>query len=48
MSALRRTVCVTGASSGFGRNRALVIPGKKEVLGHWLSRFAQDILRRVM
>ena len=32
---------------GIDRNRALVTPGKKEVLGYWLARFAPNLLRRI-
>ena len=39
--------CAAILLRGIARNRALVTPGKKEVLGYWLSRFAPGILRRV-
>ncbi len=39
--------CAALLLRGIDRNRALVTPGKKEVLGYWLSRFAPGILRRV-
>ena len=39
--------CATTILRGIDRNKALVTPGKKEVLGYWLSRFAPGILRRV-
>ena len=39
--------CAAILLRGIDRNRALVTPGKKEVLGYWLSRFAPGILRRV-
>ena len=39
--------CAAILLRGIDRNRALVMPGKKEVLGYWLSRFAPGILRRV-
>ncbi len=39
--------CATAILRGIDRNKALVTPGKKEVLGYWLSRFAPGILRRV-
>ena len=32
---------------GIDRNRALVTPGKKEVLGYWLARYAPNLLRRI-
>ena len=32
---------------GIDRNRPLVTPGKKKVLGYWLSRFASRLLRRI-
>ena len=32
---------------GIDRNRAQVTPGKKEVLGCWLARFAPNLLRRI-
>ena len=38
---------VPPSSSGIDRNKALVTPGKKEVLGYWLSRFAPGLLRRI-
>ena len=39
--------CAAAILHGIDRNQALVTPGKKEVLGYWLSRFAPGILRRV-
>jgi len=39
--------CAAAILRGIDRNKALVTPGKKEVLGYWLSRFAPGILRRV-
>lgn len=39
--------CAAILLRGIDRNRALVTPGKKEVLGYWLSRFAPGILRRI-
>ena len=39
--------CAATILRGIDRNKALVTPGKKEVLGYWLSRFAPGILRRV-
>ena len=32
---------------GMDPGKALVTPGKKEVLGYWLSRFAPGLLRRI-
>jgi len=39
--------CAAAILRGIDRNKTLVTPGKKEVLGYWLSRFAPGILRRV-
>lgn len=39
--------CAAILLRGIDRNKALVTPGKKEVLGVWLSRFAPGILRRI-
>ena len=39
--------CAQAILRGIDRNRALVTPGKKEVLGYWLSRFAPGLLRRI-
>ena len=39
--------CAAILLRGIDRHRALVTPGKKEVLGYWLSRLAPGILRRV-
>ena len=39
--------CAHAILRGIDRNRALVTPGKKEVLGYWLSRFAPGLLRRI-
>lgn len=39
--------CARAILRGIDRNRALITPGKKEVLGYWLSRLAPGILRRV-
>ena len=39
--------CAQVMLRGIDRNRALVTPGKKEVLGYWLSRFAPGLLRRI-
>ena len=39
--------CAAAILRGIDRNKALITPGKKEVLGYWLSRFAPGILRRV-
>jgi dehydrogenase/reductase SDR family member 7B len=39
--------CATVILRGIDRNKALITPGKKEVLGYWLSRFAPGLLRRI-
>ena len=39
--------CATVILRGIDRNKALITPGKKEVLGYWLSRFAPSLLRRI-
>ena len=39
--------CAQVILRGIDRNRALVTPGKKEVLGYWLARFAPNLLRRI-
>jgi len=39
--------CAGAILKGIKRNKALVTPGKKEVLGYWLSRFAPGLLRRI-
>ena len=39
--------CAAVILRGIDRNKALVTPGKKEVLGYWLSRYAPALLRRV-
>ena len=39
--------CARVILRGIDRNRALVTPGKKEVLGYWLARFAPNLLRRI-
>jgi len=40
--------CAADILRGIDRNKALIIPGKKEVLGYWLSRFAPGLLRRIV
>lgn len=39
--------CAGAILKGIKRNKALVTPGKKEVLGYWLSRFAPGLLRLI-
>ena len=39
--------CAQVILRGIDRNRALVTPGKKEVLGYWLARYAPNLLRRI-
>jgi dehydrogenase/reductase SDR family protein 7B len=39
--------CAGAILKAIERNKALVTPGKKEVLGYWLSRFAPGLLRRI-
>ena len=39
--------CAAVILRGIDRKKALVTPGKKEVLGYWLSRYAPALLRRV-
>jgi len=39
--------CAAVILRGIDRNKALVTPGKKEVLGYWLGRFAPGLLRRI-
>jgi len=39
--------CAQVILRGIDRNRALVTPGKQEVLGYWLARFAPNLLRRI-
>ena len=39
--------CAQVILRGIDRNRALVAPGKKEVLGYWLARYAPNLLRRI-
>ncbi|MCH1582389.1 MAG: SDR family NAD(P)-dependent oxidoreductase [Flavobacteriales bacterium] len=39
--------CAAVILRGVDRNKALITPGKKEVLGYWLSRIAPGLLRRI-
>ena len=39
--------CAAVILRGIDRNKTLVTPGKKEVLGYWLSRFSPSLLRRI-